>query len=61
MIDLSAILQHIKNIVGATKKFGEHDCCPEVDEWTWKNFCFVDACFLGQSLYINDIQVWNDW
>jgi len=61
MIDLSAILQHIKNIVGATKKFGQFETNGEVDEWTWKSFCFVDHVAFGQSLYINDVQVWNNW
>jgi len=61
MIDLSAILQHIKNIVGATKKFGIYYPDNVVEEWAWKNFCVIEHVGLGQALYINEIQVWNNW
>jgi hypothetical protein len=61
MLNLLPIIQHINNIIGATKKFGTYETDGEVEEWTWKHFCFIDHVALGQALYINDVQIWNNW
>jgi hypothetical protein len=61
MIDLFPIILEIRALIAKIRTNGEYETDGEVDEWTWKNFYFCDHVALGQSLYIDDVQVWNNW
>ena len=63
MIDLTAIINHIEALILTIKSLGtyESDEIGQIEEWTLGNMCYCDNIFIGKSLAINDIQVWNNW
>jgi hypothetical protein len=63
MIDLTAIINHIQTLISTIKKSGTYDSdeIGQIEEWTLGNMYYCDNIFLGESLEINEVQVWNNW
>jgi hypothetical protein len=61
MIDLTAIVVKIQSIIARLKRYGALQSDGEVDEYALGPYYLVYHIALGWALYINEIQVWNDW
>lgn len=61
MINLLPILQEIETLIAQVKRWGEFDGGEESATWTFGEFHVLEHNCLGTALYINDVQVWNNW
>lgn len=61
MINLTAILNHIVYLIDYIKRYGEYESDIQNEEWQLGDMWYCDNIFMGESLEINGVQVWNNW